>query len=261
MRAASSRAGSGPHRPDTGPHGHPVRLERCAKHLGIARMVGRGESRPGLDDRRRHPEPGIDLGELAAGRAATQDHQALRQFSGQRRLAVGPGRDLVETLDRRPLRNRADRDDHVRGVQLVRDTVVADRDHAATRDRADPAVDDGSGTGQGPDVRGVVGFLGAGRSVDHEVAVRGCRRPVAFGRVRVMPGGIGEQRLRRQAADVRAAPAEPLAIDDRDRGAQLARLVRGGLAGRSRPDDDEIVRIHDHSFRAGTGSPRCRRAS
>ena len=64
-----------------------------------------GASRgPGLDDRRRHAEPDVDLGELAAGRAAAEDEQAARQLAGQRRVAVGPGRDVVDALERRHLR-------------------------------------------------------------------------------------------------------------------------------------------------------------
>ncbi len=44
-------------------------------------MVGRREARPGLDDRRRDAEPGIDLGQLAAGRAAAEDDAGSRGSS------------------------------------------------------------------------------------------------------------------------------------------------------------------------------------
>ena len=117
--AVLARRGPRSERPDAGPDRHAVGLERGAQDLGIARVVGRREARPGLDDRRRDAETGIDLGQLAAGRAATEDDQAARQLAGQRRLLVGPGDDLVEPLDGRPLGDRADGDDDVRAGQLV----------------------------------------------------------------------------------------------------------------------------------------------
>ena len=247
--------------PDTGPDDDAVRLERGAQDLGIARVVGRRQARPGLDDRGRHAEAGIDLGQLAAGRAATEDDQAPWQLAGQGRLLVGPRRDLVETLDRRPLRDRPHGDDDVGPGQIVGDVVVADGDPAPFHDRGGPAIDDGADRGQCLDVAGVVRLGCVGRAVDHEVAVGRGARPLEGGRVGVMPCRVREQRLRRQAADVRATAAEPAAIDDGDRGPEVPGLVRGGLAGRSRTDDHEIVRVHGHSFRSGGGRPRCRRAS
>ena len=114
-----ARRGPRPQRADTGPNRHAVGLECGAQDLGIARVVGRCEPWPGLDDRRRDAEPGIDLGQLAAGRSATEDEQAAWQLAGQRRLLVGPGDDLVEALDRRPLGDRTDSDDDVRAGQLM----------------------------------------------------------------------------------------------------------------------------------------------
>ena len=127
-------------------------------------MVGRRETRPGLDDRRRDAESGIDLGQLAAGRTAAEDDQAARQLAGQRRLLVGPGDAVVEALDRGSLGHGADGDDDVRAGQLVGHLVVADGDPATPRDRGAPAVDDGSGLGQRLDVRAVVGFGRIGRA-------------------------------------------------------------------------------------------------
>ena len=48
---------------------------------------------------------------------------------------------------------------------------------------------------------------------------------------------------------MRAAAAEPAAIHDGDRGAEFARLVGGGLAGRTGADDDEVEGIHGFSLR------------
>ena len=58
--------------------------------------------------------------------------------------------------------------------------------------------------------------------------------------VREMEGGRVQERLRRDAADVRTAAAEPAALDDRDGRAQLPGLERRGLARGPGPDDHEI---------------------
>ena len=74
-----------------------------------------------------------------------------------------------------------------------------------------------------------------------------------------------EQRLRRHAPDVRARPAEPALVDDRDATRRaLASLVRGGLAGRAGADDDEVELVHQRQPPGAVvegGSPRWRRAS
>ena len=91
-------------------------------------MVGRGEARTGLDDRRRHAEPHVDLGELATGRAAAQDDAgsvgSSRASVASRLVQVGT---VVEARDRRHLGARTDRDDDMAPVQLVLHAVVADR--------------------------------------------------------------------------------------------------------------------------------------
>ncbi len=212
-------------------------------------MVGRGEPRPRLDDRGRDAEPGVDLGQLAARRAAPQDQQAGRQLPGQSRIAVRPDRDGFDALERRDLRVRADRDDDVAGRQLVGGAVVADRHSAGCPDRRLTAVDDGAGLGERLDVSRIVGFPGVGSTVDHVVARSRRCRPVVGGWIGVMPSGAVQQRLRRQAADERAAPPEPAPIDDGDRGPQLTRLVRSRLAAWPRTDDHEVEGIHRHSFR------------
>ena len=47
---------------------------------------------------------GEDLGQLAAGRPATEHEQAARQLAGERRLLVRPRLDLGQALDRWHLR-------------------------------------------------------------------------------------------------------------------------------------------------------------
>ncbi len=68
VRAVGSGPGPCLDRPDPGPDGHPVGLERGPDDRRVARVIGRGETRPGLDDRHRDAEPRVDLGQLAAGR-------------------------------------------------------------------------------------------------------------------------------------------------------------------------------------------------
>ena len=242
--AASARTGTRTDGPDPGSHRDPVPLQGGAHRLRIARMIGRREARTGLDDRGRHAEPHVDLGKLAAGRPAAQDDQALRQLPGQRRLPVRPRSGPREPLDRGPLRDGTDGHDDVPGGQRMGDPVVTDRHATATDDRAGPAVDDGSGTFETADVPGVVGFLGVGRPVDHVIPLGRRGGPVVPGGIGRMPRGTVQQRLRWQATDVGTAATEPEPVDHRDRRAELARLVRGGLTGRPGADDHEIVGIH-----------------
>ena len=172
-------------------------------------MVGRREPWAGLDDRRRDVEPGVDLGEFTAGRAATEDDQALWQLAGERRLLVGPRVGLAKTLDRGDLRCRTHRDDDVRGTELVVDAVMRNLDPAAADDRGLPAIDGRPGLREAVGVAGVVRFGGAGRAIDHVVAMRRGARPRIVVGVGVMLGGPVQERLRRQAADVRAARRPP----------------------------------------------------
>ena len=130
---------------------------------------------------------------------------------------------------------RPDGDDDGRGAEFVPFAVVPDLDRAAARDPALAAVDDGPGLLERRDVALVVGFGGIGGAVDHVVAPRRRPRPRVLARILVVLVGAVEQGLRRDAADVRATAAEPALVHDRDRRAELASLVGGGLAGRARP--------------------------
>ena len=194
-----------------------VALERRADGGRVARVIRGRQSRAGLDDRRRDPEPDVDLGELAAGRAAAEDDQAAGQLAGEGRLAIGPRRHRVQARDRRHLRAGPDRDDDVPAGQVVFDAVVADRDLAARRDRRLAAIDRRAGRLEPAHVAAVIGLGGIGRAIDHPVAMRGGARPVVARRIGGVLGGAVEQRLGRQAADVRAAAAEPAPVGDRPR--------------------------------------------
>ena len=107
--AIPAGAGTSANGANTGPHDHAVPLQRGPDRLGVARMVGRRQAWPRLDDRRRHAEPGVDLGELAAGRPAAEDEQASWQLAGERRLAVGPGGDVGDPFDAAAGANRTRR--------------------------------------------------------------------------------------------------------------------------------------------------------
>ena len=250
-------------RPDTGPDRHAVapRASRAGPRSCADGRSARGAARTGRS---------------SSGRRTGRRPGPARSRSGRHRgrpgcvAARGPAspRSLVQvTISSspsigRPLRDRADGDDDVRAGELVGHVVVTDGDPATTRDRAAPAIDDGPRLGQRRR-RGVVSS-GSGASAGRLIMKSRCaeaRGQSYGGRVRVMPRSVREERLRRQAADVRAAAAEPAPIDDGHRRAEVARLVGRGLARRSRADDDEVVRVHDHSFRAGSGRPRWRRAS
>ena len=117
----------------------PVVARAPPDHLGVARVIGRGEARPGLDDDVGHAEPGVDLGELAAGRTATEDDQAARQLAGQRRLLVGP-----TSMPSMPGRRWGDFETEPtatttsRAGQLVACAVVRTLDPSAVDDPASP---------------------------------------------------------------------------------------------------------------------------
>ena len=234
-----------------------VPAERSGDGRGVARMVCGRQSVAGLDDRGGNAEPGVDLGKLATGRTPAEDQQALRQMASQRRLLVGPDADLVETGDRRPLGPRSGRDHHVAAVERVGHPVVGYFHVAAPDDPAGPAIRHGAGLLQGLDMRRVVGLRRIGGPVDHVVAMGGGAAPRVGPGVRRMTGSRVEERLRGQAADVRAAPPEPPSIDYGDTGPALAGLVRGRLAGRAGADDHEVERFHQGSV----GGWRWRRAS
>ena len=242
-------AGTGAHGANAEPDIHAVTAQELGDRLGVAGMLGRHQAVAGLDDRDRDAEADVDLRQLAAGRPAAQDDEALRQLAGEGRLAVRPHPDAVEARQGWDLRGRADRDHDLPSVDLVDLGVVADLDMSAARDPGGAPIAGRAGLLQAVDMRRVVGLLGLSRPVDHEVA--GLRGPLPRirGRVRGVLVGTVEERLRREATDVRAAAAEPQPIDDRDAGAARSGLVGGGLTGRTGADDDEVEVFHGRQSR------------
>ena len=210
----------------------PSLAQRLADHRGVARVVGRREPVARLDDRHRHAEPRVGLGELAAGRAAAEDERgssaargrASPRGSSRRRSASSPG--IGGTFD-----DRADRDDDVRGRRVD-----------ASRRRAGPRPTPRSGDrGRRRDRRPRPPPRAPRRARRRPAPRRPAARLIIqsrrVGGLRATTTRAGfawwraapiEQRLRRQAADVRAAAAEPAPVDDRD-----ARAPAG--APRTRP--------------------------
>ena len=232
-------------RPHAGADRHAVAPDRLRHRLRVAGVVRGKDPRPGLDDRGRHAEAGEDLAQLHTRRAAAEDEQAARQHPRERRLPVRPRVRRGQTLDRWHLRGRTRRDDDVVGFEQERFSAFrrGDLDPSLRDDPGVAAERPGAGILQRLDVARVVGRLGIGCAVDHVVAPRRCSLPRHVTAGRVHRGGV-EQRLRRDAADVRAAATEPQAIDDGNGRIQLACLECGRLAGRTGPDDDELEPVH-----------------
>ena len=204
-----------------------------------------------LDDfRDGHAKARVHLRELAAGRSAAEDQQAPWQLPGERGLLIGPDIDRLDARDADRPRHRADGDDDVLRGQLVAGPVMGDADAALADDARVAAVEDGTRLLERAHMARVVRLGGVRRAVDHEVAVLRRPRPVVAGRVRVVLRRRMEQRLRWQAADMRATAAEPLPVDHGDRRAERARLVGRRLAARSGPDHDDVEgrRVHGVSL-------------
>ena len=249
-------------RPNSQADHHAVLAKGLGDDRGVPRMVGRHQPIARLHDRYGDAESDVRLGQLTARRAATEDQQAPGQGAREGRLAVGPDVDPLEARQGRHLRGGADGDDDVPGLDPVGLVVVADLDHAARDEVCRAAVHDGAGGFERLHVGGVVRLRRVRRAIDHPVApVRGLA-PRPRRRVRVVPSGRVEEGLGRQAADVRAAAADPAAIDDRDGRSALPGLERGRLAGRARADDHEVERVshrprsrHDAGARPRTEGP------
>ena len=108
--------------------------------------------------------------------------------------------------------------------QLVDGVLVADLDPTRADDPGGAPDRRCAGRLEGGHVARVVRILGIARAVDHVVATRGCPLPVVRRRVRRVASGRVQQGLRGDAADERAAPAEPAPVHDRDARAELASL-------------------------------------
>ncbi len=254
---AGSRRGVHLHRSRPGSNRGSSLLQRALENGGVARMVAGQDAGVGLDDRDRHAVAGVHLGQLDAGRAATEDEEALRQLAGRRALSVRPVRDLVQSGQVGDARLRAHGHDDVGPFQLVDDVVVGHH-HASRAVQAGRSADDDRADVLEPlDVEGIVGVRDAD-AVDVVVAPRRGLRPRVVAAAGVDRRRV-EQRLRGDARPERAGAADEVAVDDGHAGAALARHVGGRLTGGAGPDDDEVKPIHVRAPRPRSRSGGARR--
>ena len=157
------------HRTAAEPDRDPILTEHLGDHGGVSRVVRGRQPIARLHDRHRHAEPGKALGELAAGGAAAEHEEALRQLACERRLAVRPERHGVEARDGRDARHRAHGDHDLTAGDAMDGAVMADLDDAPFDDLGRAAIGDRAGLLERLDVRRVVRLAGGGRSVDHPV--------------------------------------------------------------------------------------------
>ena len=206
-------------------------------------MVARDEALARLDDRDRHAKPGEHLGQLRAGRSATQDEQAGRQLTGPGGVLVGPGPDRVDPVDRRDLRVGTHRDDHVGRAQLVALPVVADNHPARSGQGCLTPDDRRAGTFQAAHVAGVVRVVPI-LAIDHVVAPGRGPGPVVVRAGRMALGGV-QERLRGNTAPERARSAEQVAVDHRHARSASARFIGRCLAAGAGADDHEVKMVHE----------------
>ena len=217
----------------------PSRLQRVAEQCRRARMVLVVHPVPRVDQGDRHAIAGVDLRQLHAGRARAEDRQRPGQLASRGALDVRPRVRLGEAGQvARHATDRSDRQDHRSGLE----DAVADADASRPVQRGRPANDRRAGSLEALHVAGVVGRIGS-LAVDHVVAeVRRLRPRVVA--ATVVDGRRVEERLGGHARPERARAAEEAAVDDRHRCIPGARVVGSRLAGRSGPDDDEVVSVH-----------------
>ena len=148
-------------------------------------MVGRGEARPGLDDRRRARRTGRRPGRARSRSGRRRGPAGCVAARGSASPLVGPRRRSRRCpAIGRPLRDRADRDDDVRARSargVVPSCVTVTTPRPVIRRVA--AIDDGARLlerrGRGSMSSG---SCGVGRPVDHVVALGRGARPLVAGR-------------------------------------------------------------------------------
>ena len=135
----------------------PSRSRPAARYAELRGMLPVVDPVARVHDGHLHAVAGVDLRKLDAGRAATQDHETIGQLPRPGSLLVGPVLDLVEPGERRDLRVRADRDDHLARLDAHRIRAIAGDLQAPRRDEPSDAAEHGrAGIGQGLHVRSVV---------------------------------------------------------------------------------------------------------
>src|SRR5439155_14275755 len=226
-------------------HVDAVATQDLREQRGALRMVGRVDLARAHEDRA-DVETRVDLRELGPRRTGAEDRDALRKRTEARALAVRPETGCRKALELRHLRDRADRDDDVFGLELARALLRLDKDVTRCGDARRPAHRDDSDRFVAFDVPGVVGVVAA-LADDHVIAARRSLLPRIVAAARAHRGGV-EQGLRRHAAPERARAAEEIALHERHARAARAGVIRGRLTGGARADNDEIEALaHERS--------------
>src|SRR5262245_20010387 len=231
-------------------------LERTAELRRHAAVHGRDDLVHELDDRHASTEPAPHRSELEPDGAAADHEEALRDARQRQRLGRADDALAVEREAAEGRRLAAGRDQDARRLERA----VADRDAPGGGDPPRPAhpldlvllEEAGDALREAAHDAVLPGHHRRQVELDaaHLHTVRGERAPhlpVVLARV--------EERLRRDAADVEARPAERrVLLDARDPHAELRGADRGDVAAGPGADDDEVETVgHQTSRRSRTG--------
>jgi hypothetical protein len=223
----------------------PLRFERLFQLLARERLLAAEEARAALHDRDLAPEAAESLRELDAGRAAAEHEEPRRDARGLGGLPIRPRHRVGESFDgRNERRGAGGDDDRAARLEPCRRAVPRHVDHALAREPAVAAVERRADPLQPLHLtlvrpaRGHVVALGEGRArVDP--AVDGLDRAGNAPRRREHVARPNE-RLRGDAAPVRAFAAHELALDERDRETAARAALDGDLARWTAADHDDV---------------------
>ena len=229
-----------------------VRVERLGQLGTSLRLLAGHEPLQRLDDVDLGAEARERLGQLGADRTAPENQHQPRQLAGERRLAVGPVVDAIETRDGRDRRRGAGADDDpAAGGQRP----VPDQHGARAGEVPLPADDLRAlfderlrGLRVVLVARYVVGplsDLGEG-DVPLDTGRCQCAGAVCLGKHL----GGAQEGLARDAAPVRALAADELPLDHRERDPRALQLTGHPLGHRAGADADDVELV-SRSLRHG----------
>ena len=244
------------------PHVHARRAERGGDLLGGERLLAREQPRQGREQRHARSGRGVRLRHLDPDHAAPEDRQPLGDHRAGRRLPVGPRSRLGEAADGR---------DHGFGPDSDHDRLPRDQELLGDANAPWPVESPEPAHERDPALLEPRQLMRVVETVDDPVAAPqdrldvdrvvddlACARyPARFREDLRRP----QQRLRRHACVERALAPHEVRLHDRDVVAALREAPGQYLAGRPRPDDDDVERAHRHdptllSPASGTGMTR-----
>ena len=229
-------------------HFDALRGEGGAHLVSRERLFASEQSRPAFDDDHLlAPEPLEALRHLRADSTAAEHEQSARQLLGRRDVAVVPRVDVCEPGNRRDQRSGARRDDHrLRCLERVRRAVAGGDLHHPLAVQAALAPVERDVLVVEPLLLTIVGPV-----VRHVVALRERGGGIDLARDRLggtgHPAGRGEhvtradQRLRRDAAPVRALPTDELLLDEGRCQPSFRAPAGGDLSRWPTADHDHVV--------------------